>query len=417
MVNRFFFLFLSLALISCSSKIDVGIDLDSLKNEGDLFKQNENLIFLDKKIEKINSIIMPDNKSGNINFSSLTKKKFFSPLKNNNFKKEIINYNDKIIYIDDQSNLYIINKKLKSQKKIKILNKDIKNFPIKFSLLIDNDILYGADNFGSIFSFDLKNNDFLWHNFLNVPFFSNIVSYKDYIFALNANGKIFSFSKLDGKVIWSQEIGSGIIKSYDSFKILNVKDKLVFTNDLGFVYCLDLLNKNSVWSLKIPLKKSKTSNSVLKLSNLVFDEKFIYISSNLGGFLKIDLNTGEIIWSLNIFSNQPIFVSKKHISLLTTNGFLTIVNKNSSEVMFNKNLKIIKSLKKNAASDIEFLDFFSSGKYLYIFSNFGDLLIFDSFNLKSINYKNISNLITSNIVKINEFVYFLADEGRLYQYK
>ncbi len=333
MPNKFFFEILFLFLISCASKIDVGIDLNSLKKEGTLFKQNENLTILENKIEKINSIALINVENTNINFLNLINKKFFSPLKENNFKKDIVYYNDSLIFVDDHAILHIVNTKLESKKKIRILDKkNIKNYPLKFNLLVDNDILYGVNNYGSIFSFDLNNNKFLWHNYLNVPFFSNLVSYKDSIFALNSNGKIFALRKSDGNVLWSQEIGSGIIKSHESFKILNVKDKLVFTNDLGFVFCIDLVSKNSLWSFKIPLKNSKISNNVLKLSKLVFDEKYLYLSSNLGGVFKIDLNTGGIVWSSNIFSNKPLFVSKNNIILLTTHGFITILDKNSGEV-------------------------------------------------------------------------------------
>lgn len=418
MVNRFFFVILFLLLISCASKVDVGIDLNSLKKEGSLFKQNENLYIFEEKIEKINSIVLPINENKDIDFTNLVNKKFFSPLKDNNFKKDIIYYNDKLIYVDDRAILHIVNTKLERNKKIRILNeKNIKNYSLKFSLLIDNDILYGADNYGSIFSLDLKNYNFLWHNFLNVPFYSNLVSYKNSIFALNSNGKIFSFRKSDGNVLWSQEIGSGIIKSHESFKIINIKDTLVFTNDLGFVYCLDLISKNSMWNFKIPLKNSKVSNDVLKLSKLIFDEKYIYFSSNLGGVFKIDLKTGGIVWSSNIFSNNPIFIIKKNIILLTTNGFMTILDKKSGEVMYNKDIKKIISTKYKSISNLEFLDFYSSKRNLYIYSNFGDLLIFDSFDLKLIKYKKISKFIASNIINTNKFVYFLAEEGKLYQYR
>ncbi len=85
--------------------------------------------------------------------------------------------------------------------------------------------------------------------------------------------------------------------------------------------------------------------------------------------------------------------------------------------MFNSDLKKIGVTNRKDVSNLEFIDFSSSSRNLYIFSNFGDLLIFDSYNLKLTKYKKISKLIISNIININKFVYFLAEEGKLYQYK
>ena len=94
---------------------------------------------------------------------------------------------------------------------------------------------------------------------------------------VNANGKIFSFDSKTGVINWTLETGSQNIKSHNGFKIAISSDKLLFTNDIGVVNCIDLVKKNFLWSVSI---ENFSNTKVFKVSNIVTENNNLYLSSN-----------------------------------------------------------------------------------------------------------------------------------------
>ena len=85
-------------------------------------------------------------------------------------------YLDKnIVFVDDRGTLYVVNENFKLLNKFQVQNlKNHKGYPLKFSLVSENNILFIADNLGSILAYDLKNYKIIWRNDFEVPFLSNL---------------------------------------------------------------------------------------------------------------------------------------------------------------------------------------------------------------------------------------------------
>jgi len=423
-------LFLSFFLLNCSKEVELGIDIEQLKNDGvTVLKKINNSEKLNEEralISKIN-LKNPSNfqnwKNPNFNFQNLVphpkfegdfsiiKKTYkFKKAKKNTYLKNIIKVNNKIIYVDDYSNLHILDEDLNLINKFQIYKKKIfKNYSLKFSIASNDNFVFVADNLGGVLAYDIVNLKLAWRIELGVPLFSNIALYKKNLFVTNSNGKIFSLNSKEGKVNWSYETGSSGTSSHKAYQLVIANDKLLFSNDFANIYCIDLKKQNLSWRITLERERDYSDVSFLKLSNLVVEKNNLFLSSSFGLVLKIDIETGKIFWSNNNSSDIRPIITKNHIIFVNRKGIFKIFKKESGKIVFQKNLfEILKSnnikIKQTKVSSL----FFASD-IIYVSTNNRFVFQINSLNLESINYLKISKSPQSNLVFSNGSIYFISN--------
>ena len=232
-----------------------------------------------------------------------------------------------------------MDKNLKLIGNFKIYKKKIfKKYPLKFSITSNNDFIFVADNLGTVLAFDIVNLKFIWRVELGVPLLSNLVFYKQNLFVTNSNGKIFSLNYLNGKINWSYETGSAGTSSHKAYQLAIANDKLIFSNDFANIYCIDLEKQNLFWRLTLERESNYSDVSFLELSNLTIEKNNLFLSSSFGLILKINIESGKIIWRNAMNSNILPLVSKNDIIFVNKNGIFNIFNKTSGKILFQQNL-------------------------------------------------------------------------------
>ena len=395
---RFFLFFFLILILSCSKDKEELVDIDAFLKQGkeinyktknDLINKNVNQIQAFKiydrayyknwpqKYQNSQNLVIPSN-------ISIEKK-----VKSINGKfHNIVSINDKIISIDKNSRIVIYDSNLKKLNSIKIYNRKIyKNYDLKFEIAVDKNSLFIADNLGNIYSYDLKNLDKLWVSELGVPFKSSIKIYKNQIFIINSNSKIYSLNKKNGKLNWSFETASKVLKKNNSYQIAAHKDKLYFTNDNGEIYCLDLLNGKILWSLILEVGNFQDLPAVFQSSPILIDKTgIIFFSSNYGFMYAIDSLSGAIKWSKQLDTYNNIIATKNYLMTIINNR-IVILEKKTGRILFNQN--ILSSYKKNKISN--FKEFIIGKEKIYIFDLNG--------NMVSINLNDLSNREAAKVSK------------------
>ncbi|MDB4022912.1 PQQ-binding-like beta-propeller repeat protein [Pelagibacteraceae bacterium] len=427
--------FICFFLVNCSKKVDLGIDIEQLKNNGvTVLEKRKSLESSNDEKELISKINLktpinfsnwehPNFNSQNLrqhatfkgNFSTVRKKYSFKKAKDNTYQKNIIKVNNKIIYVDDFSNLHILDENLNLITKFKIYKKKLfKRYPLKFSIISSDNFVYLADNFGSVLAFDLVNLKLAWKTELGVPLLSNLVLYKKNLFTTNSNGKIFSVNSTNGKINWSYETGSAGTSSHKAYKLAVANDKLLFSNDFADVYCIDLKKQNLLWRLTLERESNYSDVSFLELSNLVIEKNSLFLSSNFGLVLKVNIETGKIIWSNTSSSNILPIVTKNSIILANKNGAVSIFDKISGKLLFRKNLFDILKYNKIKLKNIEVNSLFLASNTIYVSTNRGFFFKINASNLKSITYLKTSKIVQSNLVFSDSFIYLIS-KNKIYK--
>lgn len=431
MKNNFIIFFLFF-LTSCNTSVDISLNAEDLKKNGKTIISNSyldnelfenkiakvNLYPIEKKYDwnyaNFNSYFFFKNVELDNNLFKLRSNKIFSKSKKNEFKNELVSYKDKIIFIDGISNLIITDLDLNIVDKLKI-HKDIpSSIQIRSTLVAHDGIIYAADNLGTILAYDINKKQVLWRNFLGVPFLSNISIYKESIFITNSNGKLFSFN-LDGKLNWTFETGTEIIKSFDAYKIVIFKDKLIFSNDLGYIYCLDLEKSSLLWSYRVPVNFHNSKSELFFLSNLIIEDNFLFLSSSFGNFIKINIATGQVIWQISLLTNNIAIVNLDTISILESNTFFTVIEKKTGNIIYKKDIK--KYFDNQNIKDIIFDSFFVGSDTYYIISNSGFFIKIYSKDLSMVSQKKFSKTLVSNIVINNKKIYFIDSNGSINKFE
>ena len=423
-------------IISCSPKVNLELDIENLKKDGVVILQNKNIKYDNKEISDISKVATyparqtsnwsyPNFNSNNllpninldINFSVVKKDNFFNKSGNNSYKKEILKVENNIIFVDDKSTLFIINEDFKLLKKFQLHDrKSYNDYPLKFSLVSENNILFISDNLGSILAYDIKNYKIIWRNNLGVPFLSNLAMSKKSIFVTNSNGKIYSFDIFTGKQNWSFETGTQTAKSPSSYRVSVFNNKLLFSNDFGKITCIDLDKQVIAWSHTMQLSAAYHDINLLELADFVIENNSLYIASNFGRFVKLDLNNGKVIWYNDTHSTTTIpFVNSNTVALATDNGFFNIYDKNTGRILYKKNLLNLLKLNNVKIKNIKPNNIFMISGKIYITTNDGFVFLINSSDLQSITYKKLSNTINSNIAISNNSISFYGNDDVIFK--
>lgn len=435
MKTKFLSVCILFLFISCSPKSNLEISVKDIKKEGTTILQNKSSINneeifdvskvslseVDKKILNWNypnfnsSNLIPHTELNN-NFKISKTNSFFNNVSKNIYQKDILLHDGKIIFVDDYSNIVVLDENFKLLNKYQIHNKKyFSDYHLKFSIIANNNILYVSDNLGFIYAYNLNSNEVVWKNNLGVPFLSNLAIYKNNIYVINSNGKIFSINSTNGNQNWSFETGSDTAKSYNAFKLAVSNDKLIFSNDFGIITCIDLEKQSIIWNLTMEPSSVYSDNNLFEIASPVIVNNDLYLVSSYGKLQKLDLDTAKIYWSTNFSSTLTPLINNEIVAATNHEGFLSIYNKNSGKVLYKRNIiNYLRSNKiKTESTKIE--NIFIASNNFYLITNDGFIITIDSKNLESINYKNISNSFKSNPAVTNNGVYLIGDSEAIYK--
>ena len=156
-------------------------------------------------------------------------------------------------------------------------------------------------------------------------------------------------------------------------------------------------------------KNNYSDTSFLKLSNLVLESNNLFLSSNFGLVLKVDVKTGKIIWSNISSSNILPIVNKSSVVLVNKNGIFNIFNKTNGKMLFQKNLLEILKFNKIKLKNTEVNNLFFASNIIYVFTNTGFIFQINALDLKSITYFKTSKILKSNLVISDGFIYFISN--------
>lgn len=403
-------------VISCSKKTEDKVDLKSFIEQGkkiQLFKTNQ---AYKKNIKQIDKVITSNNKKINYwNQSNYSLSNYIPSTQVEIYQKkhliingefdELISLSNKIITINKHSKLQIFDKNLKKILSKKIYNKKIyKNFNLDFKLIGKGNKIYVADNLGNIHCYNVENLDLVWKQKLSVPFMSNIKIYKNDLFIINSNSKIFSLNISSGKINWSFETVSKDIKSKGSYQISIYDNKLYFTNDVGEIYCVDLSKNNIIWSLTFEPINYSQKPITFKSSPIIINRDNLFVSTNFGFLYAINPKSGLVKWSLPIENTNNFLVDKNLIFLANQDRFV-IINLLNGKIIYNQQIPSIKSKSK-----LQFENLLLGKKNIIIFSKDGQIILVNKRNLGKVKvYKKYIDF--KNFIVISNNLYLITSKS------
>jgi len=316
-------------------------------------------------------------------------------------KDKILFDGDNVVFTNIKGSIIVYSiKKKKATFKYNFYKKKFKKIEKNLNIIIEKNVIYVSDNLGYLYALNYTNKKLLWAKNIKIPFRSNVKIFRNKIITADQNNTLYIFDKFKGtqlKYIPTEE--TTIKNDFINSLALN-KDSLIFLNTFGSLYSINIQSSRINWfsNLKQTYDLS-TANLFYSNPVLIFKDKivlstdpYLYILNSKNGstifkisitsivkpvisgnnlfiitkdnlLVCININTGKIIYSLDIPKKVADFLNTKNKSIsikslsLANNNLLIFLN-NSYLVAFNKNGRIekIEKLKSKLGTSPIFID-------------------------------------------------------------
>ena len=315
-------------------------------------------------------------------------------------------YKNNIFFSDSKGTIFNVNQsgKINWKKNIykKIYKKIYKN--LTFSIYKEN--IYVADNLGFIYAINLTTGNVVWIKNHGVPLKSKIKIYEGKIFLINQDNRILALNEKDGSVIWDIRSIESFIKSQNLLSIALSEygyGYIIASTSSGDLIKANVNNGNIDWSVNTLKTVYSHGTDFFKSSDIVISNDKVIFSTQREIF-SFNLDSGFMNWESKVSSIGTPIIDGTNIFLVTENGFFVVMDINNGEIILSKN--ILKTLKEKKQSTKITGFVMGSGKIYSVTEN-GYLIVNSALSGKVENFEKIGKSINSTPI--------IAD-GRLFIY-
>ena len=198
----------------------------------------------------------------------------------------------------------------------------------KLSIVIVKDIVYFNNSLGDISAVDIKSGDLLWQlptqksTIYEAAFSletSDIIADENNLFFSNNNNQFFSIDLNSGSFNWENTVNSNL-------KPTLVGNYLISVSLEGYLIIIDKITGNIIKVTDVFTKFDPKKRNEILPTGFVVGLKNIYLSTNIGRLLVIDIKSGKTISTLKV-DNDKIsrpFIMNKNLYLVKDNAIIKL---------------------------------------------------------------------------------------------
>ena len=196
----------------------------------------------------------------------------------------------------------------------------------KLSMVIVEDVIYFNNSLGDISAVRIKDGELVWQlptqsNVLYESAFSletsDIITDKNDLLFSNNKNQFFSIDIESGDFNWKNSVNSNLRPT--------LVDNFIITASLdGFLIVIDKITGNIIKVTDVFNKFNPKKRKEIFPTGFIVGLKNIYLSTNIGRLLVIDIKSGKTISTLNIGRDKISrpFVSKQNLYLVKDNAII-----------------------------------------------------------------------------------------------
>ena len=354
-----------------------------------------------------------DNNNGRVDFNSdldqISKFKFSKIKDFYKYDPKISFTNNGIIFFDKKGTIFMFDNQSNLIWSTNIYTKkEMKLNPV-LQFVNNGNTLIVTDSIAKYYSLDLNDGKLIWSKINKAPFNSQIKIQNDSFFTVDFENTIRSFSIKDGSENWNVKTDNSLVRSQKKLSIVIVNDVLYFNNSLGDVTAIDMNEGNLIWQTPTQSSLIYENAFSLKSSDLIADDKSLYISNNKNQFFSIDMKTGIVNWENMINSNLRSTIVENLIFSISLEGYLIITEKNTGNII--RVTDIFKGIKEKKRSKIKPIGFVVGLDKIYLTTSNGKLFILDIISGKTTSILKVDSEQVSRPFISNQSLYIVKDNA------
>ena len=184
---------------------------------------------------------------------------------------------------------------------------------------------------------------------------------------------------------------------------------MYFNNSLGDVTAIDIKEGSLIWQTPTQSSLIYENAFSLKSSDLIADDKSLYISNNKNQFFSVDMKTGIVNWENKINSNLRSTIVENLIFSISLEGYLIITEKNTGNII--RVTDIFKGIKEKKRSKIKPIGFVVGLDKIYLTTSNGKLFILDTISGKTTSILKVDSEQVSRPFISNQSLYIVKDNA------
>ena len=321
--------------------------------------------------------------------------------------------NNNIISSDQRGNIVVFSvSENKVVNKFNFYKKQYKEIKKYLNIVVENNIIYVADNIGYLYAFDYKKNEILWAKNYKVPFRSNIKISNNKLISANLNNDLLFLNKVNGELLATIPTEETIIKNKFINNISITNQYILYLNTYGTLYAIDSASLNIRWFLNLNQSLDLNPSNLFSGNQIINHNDKIVISSNDFTYI-LDEKTGSIIHKKNFSSSLKPVVIDKYLFLISKRNLLIATDITNGKIIYSHNIndRIADFIKTNKKK-VKLKNIMLADDKIFIFLKNSYVV---KFNIKG-NIEEINKLpskINSNPIFINSSMLFLDYRNKL----
>ena len=416
---------ISLIVSSCNNKETITIDDASesfpvLSYDAEIFET----LSLDKSaitIEDTREVLYwsknfqnVKNNLGNIKTSSSLKnrKKIFSGSGKLNNTTSPIYFDENLCSVDSDGSLYCLDTKSgKLNFKIKIDQSNLKEIEIiRGGIAYFDDRIVYADAYGQIKLFNSISGEAIWSTQIDFPILSSPLIYRDFVYVISSDNRIFAIDIDDGSNSWSFQTTAVSKKNVKTSSPVAYENLIIVPFSNGELIAFKYDDGRPVWSENVS-KVSLVSNFDIKdiSANPVINGSNVFTISTNGKLISTNIINGQRNWGIDISGSRTPIISGNVIYVIDEDSRLVCINISSGEIYWIRELG--KFRKGNNVKDLNlWLSPYLINNLIYNISYFGEIKIVSPKTGEILATENLDiKGIVSQLIVLQDKVY-VADE-------
>ncbi len=281
----------------------------------------------------------------------------------------------------------------------------------------DNQIVF-VDGYGQIKLLNAETGDQIWSTKIEFPILSPPLIYRDNIYFISADNRIFALNLSDGYINWSFQTITETKKNLFTSSPVAFEDTIIVPFSNGELVAFIYDTGKPLWSENLS-KISMVSNFDIKdiSASPVISNNTIYSLSSNGKLISVSAISGKRNWAIDLSGYRTPIVSGNQLYIINEDGKLVCIDQESSEIYWITDLS-----KHRKGQNPENLNLWL-GPYLinnliYNISYFGELKVVSPITgeILSSDSIGINGVLTPPAILSNAI--YLADENsNVYEFK
>ncbi|MDR1032033.1 MAG: PQQ-binding-like beta-propeller repeat protein [Holosporales bacterium] len=198
------------------------------------------------------------------------------------------------------------------------------------SIAFDGQVIYAATSLAEAFAIEAETGKIIWRKQLNSPARGALLVYGGFVYVLSMDSKVEALSAASGDYVWSHSGISESIALMGGGGCAAARDMVIVPYASGEVFALYCGNGGQVWSQIVShFSPDKMITSLAHIKALpVIDGNQVYIASNSGKVVSLNLANGRQLWEQSISgATQTPVLSLNSLFIITNENDLVCLSK------------------------------------------------------------------------------------------